>query len=183
VSDEDTTKSGRFRNQGTTREKTLPPPSEEPKVEVEFVDREKERTNILESINFLNRRLVKIEDRKRQLTEELEYILRMESLSKSLKEQYARRLIETDSAIHNKIGMELEKPKTVEYHNDYPIRGVLAVAILIVIVGIIILLPFEIPSTLKFVFGTGVFLVGFATLVISLLQFRKKVTSRNQDSV
>ncbi|MEM2110422.1 MAG: hypothetical protein QXX08_00910 [Candidatus Bathyarchaeia archaeon] len=177
MSEEDISKPSRFRNQGAPREKTLPPLPGESKVEIEFVDREKERINVLESINFLNRRLEKIEDRKRQLSEELEYTLRLESLSKSLKEQYARRLIETDNAIHSRLGIELEKPKVVEYRKDYPIRGVLAIATLMVIVGIIILLPFEVPHTLKFVFGTGVFLVGFATSVISLLQFRKRVAS------
>ncbi len=157
-------------------EETLPP--EETKLETEQpMTAEKERLNMLESIDFLNRRIGKIEDKKLELTEELEHAMRLENFTKNLKAQYAKRLVETDTALYKKLGIEIEKPSKVQESTGYPFRGVFTMGILLLLVGLVILLPFEIPETLKFVFGIGFLLIGLAVLISGLIQTSRKPKS------
>ena len=126
---------------------------EETKLEAEQpTAAEKERMNMLESIRFLNRRIGKIEDKKLELTEELEHAMRLENFTKNLKAQYAKRLVETDTVLYRKLGIEMEKPSMAQESAGYPFRGVFTVGILLLLVGLVVLLPFEIPETLKFVY-------------------------------
>ncbi len=143
-------------------EESLPP--EELKAEVEL-DPEKSRKIILESIDFLDRRLKKISCRKEILSEELEYALRLESFSTDLKKEYAKRLVESDRSIYKRLGIDIESPKSTQAVSTYPFKGVIAFGVLMIILGAFVLWPFDIPLTIRYVFGAGLILVGIGVLL------------------
>lgn len=74
--------------------------------------------------------------------------------------------------------LKLEKPEMdmVEIEPGYPTRGVFTVGFLLTLIGSLLLLPIQIPPTLKFVLGVGFLLVGFSVLMNSLVKARKRPT-------
>lgn len=152
-------------------------------IDVNIIDLERERTSILESINSIERKIERAEYEKGKHLKELENLSNLVPSFQSLKEEYFKRLIETDKSIHNSLGIEIEKPERekVEIGRPYPTRGVATIGILMVLLGSMIFYPVEIPTTLQFVFGIGFLLIGLSVLISSLLHTRNKTTRTNHN--
>lgn len=152
--------------------------------DINLLDLERERTDILESISFVERKIERIEDEKREHIEELENLSNLAPSFQSLKEKYVKKLIETDRSIYDSLGIEIEESerKGVEIERPYPTRGVATIGILMTIIGFMIFYPFELPTTLQIVFGLGFLLIGFSVLISGLLHTRNKSThSKHHD--
>ena len=144
--------------------------------DVDLMKPERERTNIMESIRSLDLKIGNIEDKKREISNELENLLHLESFSRSTRKNYVKMLIETDNAIYRNLGIESEGEKTGEGRTEpaYPTRGVFAIGLLIALIGVMILMPIQVPTNLKLVFGPGLLLVGLSVQISSILQLRGK---------
>jgi hypothetical protein len=122
--------------------------------ELESIGLESDRSRILEKINYLDRRIKKSIDRKREIEEELHKLLRDKALSEELKEIYIRRLVECDKLTHKNFGYVPKlSPKRSE--SSYPSKGVFSVGLILTLLGIFILFPVRLPLTLRLVFGLG----------------------------
>ena len=153
--------------------------------DINLMDLERVRTSILESINFVERRIERMEDEKQEHMKELEKLSNLAPSLQSLKEKHVRMLIKTDKVVYDSLGIELRKPERgeVEIDRPYPTRGVATIGVLMFLVGSLILLPFEIPITLKFVFGAGFLMIGFAVLISGLLHAGNKSAQIPQQNV
>jgi hypothetical protein len=139
------------------------------------IDLESDRTRILEKISYLDRRIKKINDRRREIEEETQKLFRDKALSEEIKEIYIRRLVKSDKITHKKFGY---KPEVVipREKSSYPSKGVFAVGLILTFLGIFILFPVRLPLTLRLVFGLGTLIVGFTVIAVSILQLRKPLS-------
>ena len=103
-----------------------------------------DREGMQETVALLERRLRRIERRKMQLIEEMRGIEGVIELKRA----------ERDEIV-------VERP--------YPVIGVSTVGFLIVAISLLILFPLELPSMVKYVFGTGFLFIGFSVLVNGLI--------------
>lgn len=137
---------------------------------------ENERTIALESIRLFEQQLDEVGRRRRELSEELDRVSLLESTLQPLKEQYIKKLRETDRAIYTRLGVELEKPKEVGRERAYPARVVFTVGLLLALVGFLFLFPVETLLAIKLILG-AVFLVGFFVSISYFARLRRKRAS------
>lgn len=144
--------------------------------DMSLMDLDRERTSIMDSVNSIERRIERTEDSRREHIKELEAISDLTPSLHSQKESYVKKLIEIDREIHENLGVDSGKQEMdkVEVERPYPIRGVTTIGFLIAFLGFLILFPFELPTTLKFMFGAGLLLIGLSVLMGGFLHTRKK---------
>jgi hypothetical protein len=151
--------------------------------DVTIMDLERKRTSILVSINFIERRIERTEDEKREHLRELESLSNLVPSFQSQREEYIKELIETDKSIHSNLGIEMENSERerFEVERPYPTLGVATIGFLMALIGSMIFYPFELPTTLQFVFGVGFLLIGLSVLISSILHSRIKSTRISRD--
>jgi len=139
---------------------------------VDRAEPESERTSILESNSIIGKGNGKMEERIGELGKELDIDQLLEFTLRAFREKNVIKPTENDRTIVRSLEAESDLPT----ERSYPTRGVFTVGLLLALIGSLILLPIQIPSTLKFVFGAGFLLVGFSVVINSLVQSRKRST-------
>jgi hypothetical protein len=124
-------------------------------VDIKTDDSKKCIDNILNSIGYMEGRMDRIESRRLEIRDELKNLARA-------------------------IEVERSRTRKHELERSYPMRGVFTVGFLISLIGLLILLPFQLPSFIQFLFGIGFLLIGISVSIASLTRMRKKSTRPEQ---